>query len=194
MKPVVALVGRPNVGKSTLFNRLAGERLAIVDDTPGTTRDRIVAAAEWTGRNFDIVDTGGIDPTHGGRTPLSVDSADFIAEIRLQALVAVRDADAVLFITDGPAGVTPPDREVAEILRHNQKKVDGKPWPPILLVVNKCEAEQVRQIFAQYLELGSLIPLVQEINRRGWRIQRVKGGGIHQGSQKRRFSQVKLAG
>src|SRR5512137_69808 len=100
-KPVVALVGRPNVGKSTLFNRLAGERLAIVDDTAGTTRDRIVAEAEWTNVFFDVVDTGGIDPTHGGKTPLSVGSAEFIQQIREQALVAVRDADAVLFLTEG---------------------------------------------------------------------------------------------
>src|SRR5512140_580955 len=111
MKPVVALVGRPNVGKSTLFNRLAGERLAIVDDTPGTTRDRIVAEGEWNGRLFDVVDTGGIDPSHGSKTPLSVDSADFIPEIRSQALMAVQDADAVLLLVDGTAGVTPSDQE-----------------------------------------------------------------------------------
>jgi GTPase len=154
MKPVVALVGRPNVGKSTLFNRLAGERLAIVDDTPGTTRDRIVAESEWNGRRFDVVDTGGIDPTHGGKTPLSVDSADFIPEIRAQALMAVHDADAVLFLTDGTAGVTAPDREVAEILRRYQKTVDDKPWPPIFVVVNKCENAKQRSAATEFYELG----------------------------------------
>jgi GTP-binding protein len=154
MKPVVALVGRPNVGKSTFFNRLAGERLAIVDDVPGTTRDRIIAQATWNGVDFDVVDTGGIDPTHGGRTPLSTGSADFIEEIRAQALVAVRDADAVLFLTDGEAGVTPPDREVAEILRRHQKKVDGKPRPPIFVAVNKCESPARRNAAAEFYELG----------------------------------------
>ena len=154
MKPVVALVGRPNVGKSTLFNRLAGERLAIVDDTPGTTRDRIVAESEWNGRRFDVVDTGGIDPTHGGRTPLSVGSADFIPEIRAQALMAVHDADAVLFLTDGNSGVTSPDREVSEILRRYQKTVNGKPQPPIFVVVNKCENAKQRGAASEFYELG----------------------------------------
>jgi len=161
-KPIVALVGRPNVGKSTLFNRLAGERLAIVDDTPGTTRDRIFAEAEWNGIPFDIVDTGGIDPTYGGKTPLSVGSADFIEQIREQALVAVSDAEAVLFLTDGAEGVTPADREVAEILRRYQKNVDdpstplraGKRWPPIFLVVNKCESATRREQAIQFYELG----------------------------------------
>ncbi|MGB8212743.1 MAG: ribosome biogenesis GTPase Der [Anaerolineales bacterium] len=153
-KPVVALVGRPNVGKSTLFNRLAGERLAIVDDIPGTTRDRLVAEAEWNNANFNIIDTGGIDPTHGGKTPLSVGSADFIQEIREQALMAVNEADAVLFITDGSAGVTPPDREVAEILRRYQKTLDGQRWPPIFVVVNKCENEKLRSAAAEFFELG----------------------------------------
>src|SRR5688572_25740491 len=101
MKPIVALVGRPNVGKSTLFNRFAGQRLAIVDDTPGTTRDRLVGEAEWNGLTFNIVDTGGIDPSHGGKTPLSIGSADFIDDIRRQAQVAIQEADAVLFVNDG---------------------------------------------------------------------------------------------
>ena len=153
-KPVVALVGRPNVGKSTLFNRLAGERIAIVDDVPGTTRDRLVAETEWNNYIFNIIDTGGIDPTHGGKTPLSVGSADFIQEIREQALMAVNEADAVLFITDGGAGITPPDREVAGILRRYQKKVDDQRWPPIFVVVNKCENERLRSNAAEFFELG----------------------------------------
>ncbi len=153
-KPVVALVGRPNVGKSTLFNRLAGERLAIVDDTPGTTRDRIFADAEWNGITFTIVDTGGIDPSHGGKTPLSVGSSDFIDAIRDQAGVAIREADVVLLLTDGQTGPTPADQEVAEILRRRQKIVDGQPFPPVLLVVNKCESITERDAVAQFYELG----------------------------------------
>jgi len=154
-KPIVVLVGRPNVGKSTLFNRLAGERLAIVDDTPGTTRDRLFSESEWNGRAFNIVDTGGIDPSHGGKTPLSIGSADFIDEIRQQAQVAIQEADAVLFVNDGETGITPADREVAEILRRSQKKLpDGKFWPPIFVVVNKCENEQRRAQAAEFYELG----------------------------------------
>jgi GTP-binding protein len=157
-KPVVALVGQPNVGKSTLFNRLAGERLAVVDDTPGTTRDRLMAEAEWNGVLFDIVDTGGIDPSHTasspGRQPLSIDSADFIEEIRYQAEVAIQEADAVLFITDVISGVTPADLEVAQILRKHQVEKDGKPWPPVLLVVNKADSEARRAQALQFYELG----------------------------------------
>lgn len=153
-KPIIALVGRPNVGKSTLFNRLAGERLAIVDDTPGTTRDRIFAESEWNGIPFDVVDTGGIDPIHGGRTPLSTGSAEFIEQIRQQAEAAISQADVVLFLTDGSVGVTEPDREVAGILRRHQKKVDGVPWPPILLVVNKCDSPARRTAADQFFELG----------------------------------------
>src|SRR5512135_649784 len=121
-KPIVALVGRPNVGKSTLFNRLIGERVAIVDDVAGTTRDRLYAEATWNGRAFGVVDTGGIDPEHGGKSVLSVGSADFIDDIKAQALAAVGEADAVLLVTDGETGITEPDREVAALLRRNQKK------------------------------------------------------------------------
>jgi GTP-binding protein len=154
-KPIVALVGRPNVGKSALFNRLVGERIAIVDDTPGTTRDRLVGEAEWNGRAFHLVDTGGIDPTHGGKTPLSVGSADFIQQIRQQAQAAIREADAILFVTDGESGVTPPDLEVAEILRRFQKKQpDGTFWPPIFVVVNKCESKSRRDQVGEFYQFG----------------------------------------
>lgn len=159
-KPVVALVGRPNVGKSALFNRLVGERLAIVDETPGTTRDRIFSESEWNGIYFDVIDTGGIDPTHGGNTPLSIGSADFIVDIKSQAQVAIEQADAVLFLTDGGTGMTPPDREVAQILRRSQKKLaDGSYWPPIFLVVNKCENEDRRNAASEFYELGIGEPL-----------------------------------
>lgn len=158
VKPIVALVGRPNVGKSTLFNRLVGERLAVVDDVPGTTRDRLMSVAEWAGVTFNVVDTGGIDPSQigPGKTlqPLSVGSADFIEQIRGQAEIAIQEADAVLFITDAEAGVTPADIEVAQILRLSQREVDGKRYPPVLLVVNKCENETRRMQALQFYELG----------------------------------------
>jgi GTP-binding protein len=153
-KPVVVMVGRPNVGKSTLFNRLAGEPLAIVNNTPGTTRDRIFAESEWNGIPFDIVDTGGIDPTTGGKDPLSIDSADYIGQIRGQAESAIQEADAVLFITDAISGVTPADQEVAQILRRSQHNQDGQPWPPVFLVVNKADNESTRQQALQFYELG----------------------------------------
>ena len=155
-KPVVALVGRPNVGKSTLFNRLVGEPMAIVDDTPGTTRDRIFGEAEWNGKKFDVIDTGGIDPSAAvaGREPLSIGSSEFISEIRTQATVAVQDADAVLFVVDAISGVTPADREVAQILRKMQKVVDGQPTPPVFLVVNKADSAQIRQGTPEFYELG----------------------------------------
>uniref|UniRef100_A0A7C4KHR4 GTPase Der n=1 Tax=Anaerolinea thermolimosa TaxID=229919 RepID=A0A7C4KHR4_9CHLR len=155
-KPMVALVGRPNVGKSTLFNRLAGEQLAIVDATPGTTRDRIFSSAEWNGLEFDIVDTGGIDPStsRAGREPLSIGSADFIEGIRAQAELAIKEADAVLFLVDAISGVTPADREVAEILRKSQTMREGKPWPPIFLVVNKADSKNLRENAPAFYELG----------------------------------------
>ncbi len=152
--PIVALVGRPNVGKSTLFNRLAGEPLAIVDDTPGTTRDRLFGQAEWNGRSFDIIDTGGIDPGFGGRDPLSIGSADYIQQIRSQALLAVQEADVVLFLVDATAGVTPTDQEVASLLRRNQQVVEGNQCPPVFLVVNKADNRSLRLQAADFYALG----------------------------------------
>ncbi len=157
-KPVVALVGRPNVGKSTLFNRLAQERLAVVDAVPGTTRDRLMTEVEWAGIVFDVVDTGGIDPSKTGsgrnQQPLSIGSAQFIVQIREQAEIAIREADAVLFITDVESGVTPADLEVAEILRRLQTDRDGQPWPPVILVVNKADNAERRTEAFQFYELG----------------------------------------
>lgn len=154
-RPIVALVGRPNVGKSTLFNRLSGTKDAIVDDVPGTTRDRLFGRAEWTGVEFDIIDTGGIDPdTAGQKDPLSIGSADFVKEIRSQAILAIEEADVVLFLVDALTGITPADREIAIILRKNQKMVDGKGTPPILLVANKADSDRQRQNVAEFYELG----------------------------------------
>jgi len=134
---------------------LVGERLAIVDDVAGTTRDRIYAECTWNGRTFGVVDTGGIDPTHGGKAVLSVGSADFVDEIKAQALAAVKEADAILFLVDGDSGVTPPDREVAETLRrHQMRREDGSLHPPIVLVVNKCETPSRRSAAVEFYELG----------------------------------------
>ena len=157
-KPIVALVGRPNVGKSTLFNRLVEERLAVVDDIPGTTRDRLLAESEWGGVVFDVVDTGGIDPTQTSpgkaRQPLSIGSAEFIEQIKGQAEIAIREADAVLFITDVEGGVTPTDQEIAQILRRMQQKDGKKLIPPIFLVVNKVDNKPRQEQALQFFELG----------------------------------------
>lgn len=153
-KLMVALVGRPNVGKSSLFNRLAGERLAVVDARPGTTRDRLVAEAHWSGRTFDIVDTGGIDPsTLQRQEPLSLDSADYIPQIRAQAELAASEADAVIFLVDAEAGVTPADQEVADILRRAQRS-QGEGGPALLLAVNKADNAERRTRLSEFYELG----------------------------------------
>jgi GTP-binding protein len=168
-RPVVALVGRPNVGKSTLFNRLAGERLAVVDDTPGTTRDRLVAEAEWNGVAFDIVDTGGIDPTDlSRREPLSIGSKDYIEQVRKQAIMAARDADAVLFLVDVESGITPADEEIAQILRRQQRREQGKAETPILLVVNRCDNQTRRDNAAEFYGLGMGDPIpISALHGRG---------------------------
>lgn len=122
MKPIVAIVGRPNVGKSLLFNKLVGRRISIVEDTPGVTRDRIVADAEWRGRAFSLVDTGGIEP----RT-----DDEMLKFMRRQAEIAIENADVVIFITDVRTGMTSADADVAIMLQKSKK--------PIILAVNKCD-------------------------------------------------------
>ncbi|MCL2248577.1 MAG: ribosome biogenesis GTPase Der [Oscillospiraceae bacterium] len=121
--PLVAIVGRPNVGKSTLFNRLAGKRLSIVEDTPGVTRDRLYAKTDWNGRNFDIVDTGGIEPTTDN---------EILIFMREQAMLAIEMADVIVFVTDFTTGVTATDEEVARMLNKARK--------PIILAVNKMDS------------------------------------------------------
>src|SRR5579872_2176113 len=120
----VAIVGRPNVGKSALFNRLVGKRLAIVEDTPGVTRDRLYALADWRGRTFTLVDTAGID------VDASSDSIE--AKTRGQAEAAAADADVIVFVVDGAAGLNPLDDDVIKILRKTRR--------PVLLVANKVES------------------------------------------------------
>ena len=122
-RPVVAIVGRPNVGKSTLFNTLAGERISIVKDTPGVTRDRIYADVTWLNYNFTLIDTGGIEP----------DSGDVIlSQMREQAEIAIATADVIMFITDVRQGLQDADAKVADMLRRSKK--------PVVLVVNKVDS------------------------------------------------------
>ncbi len=122
-KPIVAVVGRPNVGKSTLFNKIIGKRLSIVADTPGVTRDRIYADAEWAGKQFKIVDTGGIEPTTDSK---------ILTLMREQADIAIETADVIIFVVDVKEGVTAADKDVATMLRKSGK--------PIVLACNKCDA------------------------------------------------------
>lgn len=128
MKPIVAIVGRPNVGKSTLFNKLVGDRVAIVDDQPGVTRDRLYRETEWAGKEFVLVDTGGLEPRNN----------DFMmTKIKQQAEVAMNEADVILFVVDGKNGLNPLDEEVAYLLRKKKK--------PVILCVNKIDNFQAQQ-------------------------------------------------
>jgi GTP-binding protein len=138
---IVALVGRPNVGKSTLFNRLTGERRAIVSDQPGLTRDRIYGSVEWGGRAFTVVDTAGLD-----RVLKESPQGDLPANTQAQARVALREADLICFICDARAGLTTVDHEVADELRRARQ--------PVLLVSNKCEGREDRLLGHEFLELG----------------------------------------
>jgi GTP-binding protein len=153
-RALVALVGRPNVGKSTLFNRIVGQRLAVVSEVPGTTRDRLYSEAEWAGINFLLVDTGGLEVTEGRHTqPLSEDSERFLPLIRQQASVAIQDADVIVQVVDGQAGITAADREVADILRRARK--------PVIIAANKLESTRLwDQAYEFYeLALGEVFPI-----------------------------------
>ena len=143
-KPIVAIVGRPNVGKSTLFNIFANSRISIVEDTPGVTRDRLYATAEWLDHEFMMVDTGGIE----------IMNADAIAvSIRQQAQIAIKEADVILFVCDARSGITTEDADVARLLRQSKK--------PIVLAVNKADSpKQEMNIFEFYnLGIGDPIPV-----------------------------------
>ena len=143
IKPIVAVVGRPNVGKSTFFNKICGKRISIVDDTPGVTRDRIYADAEWAGHDFTLVDTGGID-----------EGSDdvFQRDIKKQAMLAVQEADVIVFLVDGRVGVTTNDEEVASLLLRSKT--------PVVLVVNKLDNFEIEKTYEFYsLGLGDPYPL-----------------------------------
>jgi len=136
MLPVVAIVGRPNCGKSTIFNRIVGQRISIVEDTPGVTRDRIYAKAEWLGRHFHIIDTGGIE----------VSDEPLIDQIKYQAEIAIDEADVIIFVCDAREGVTPDDEYVAELLYRAQKKV--------VVAVNKVDDVSYRDNVYEFYRLG----------------------------------------
>ena len=134
--PTIAIVGRPNVGKSTLFNRIAGERISIVEDTPGVTRDRIYATGEWLGKEFSIIDTGGID----------LGDEPFMDQIRHQAEIAIEEADVIIFVGSGQEGVTDADELVARILFKSNK--------PVILAVNKVDNPEMRNEIYEFYSLG----------------------------------------
>jgi GTP-binding protein len=142
--PIVALVGRPNVGKSTLFNRIVGQRLAVVHERPGTTRDRIQAQATWGGVTFTLVDTGGLETL--GDVPLAEDSAQFISQMRAQAEMAIADADVLIFVVDAMAGITAADQEVTNILHRADK--------PVIVAVSKADNAQRRADALEFHALG----------------------------------------
>ena len=136
-KPLVAIVGRPNVGKSTFFNKIAGRRISIVEDVPGVTRDRVYADVEWMGRRFSMVDTGGLD----------MRSEDvLLSQMRRQAEIAMDTADVICFFCDGRAGLTSEDEDVANYLRRTRK--------PLLLVVNKMDYQGMSDQLYEYYNLG----------------------------------------
>ena len=149
MKPLVAIVGRPNVGKSTFFNRMIGERVAIVEDMPGTTRDRIYGDTDWNGREFTLIDTGGLELGSDipvGQVGLDGQPGDIMKRVRAQAELAIEEADVIIFMVDAQAGITAADDEVADLLRRTQK--------PVILTANKSDNAKLRQDVVEFYSLG----------------------------------------
>ena len=136
-RPIVAIVGRQNVGKSTLLNRLAGRQIAITEDLPGTTRDRVVADVSWNGRDFIMVDTGGLEPDP---------ETDMAKAVQSQVETAVAEANVIVFLADAQTGLTPFDRDVANMLRKSNK--------PIVVAANKADNLTLETHAAEFYELG----------------------------------------
>jgi GTP-binding protein len=149
MKPLVAIVGRPNVGKSTFFNRMIGERVAIVEDLPGTTRDRIYGDTDWNGREFTLIDTGGLELGSAnpvGQVGLDGQPGDIMKNVRSQAELAIEEADVIVFMVDARSGITAADEEVTDLLRRTQK--------PVILTVNKADNAARRLDAVEFYRLG----------------------------------------
>jgi GTP-binding protein len=155
MKPLVAIVGRPNVGKSTFFNRMIGERIAVVEDLPGTTRDRIYGDTDWNGREFTLIDTGGLEFGSNipvGQVGLTGQPGDIMKHVQAQAELAIEEADVTVFMVDARSGITASDEEVAELLRHSKK--------PVILAANKADNTARRQDAVEFYSLGLGEPIV----------------------------------
>ena len=184
-KPLIAIVGRPNVGKSMLFNKIIGRRLSIVEDTPGVTRDRIYGESDWNGRKFRLVDTGGIEPNTDNQ---------ILAFMREQAQIAIDNANVIIFVTDIKTGMTAADQEVAGMLQRSKK--------PIVLAVNKMDStgavdpdfyvlqsgsgrphRRVRRPRPRHRRPAGCLPAILPPGGRGGRGQRRHSGGHHRQAQ-----------
>src|SRR6266852_6272658 len=155
MKPLVAIVGRPNVGKSTFFNRMIGERVAIVEDMPGTTRDRIYGDTDWNGREITLIDTGGLELGSGipaGQIGLDGQPGDLMNHVKAQGQLAIEEADVIVFMVDARSGITGTDEEVAELLRRTDK--------PVILAANKADNAARRMDAVEFYTLGLGEPIV----------------------------------